>query len=557
MLNELLAIERSMTAHRIDLAGRHPDVKDMARGPAFRVRLSSTGAIAGVDLVPDAGRGALWTLRDGQHNGFPGLSVGKQARKGEPPAGLVILDEQAWEAHKQVWDGNKSAAPRRAELLRLISTAPLDASLASAWPSAGHRKAVAQRLEALRSLEGDPLTAAVPAAFERFLLALAASPPFLDGFLAALATAVRKRGDEWLEPVQAALVGRAALFIDVPDGDFGRDAGDARQIGPVTATLSARTQGGGDAAAEQAGSCALSGRTGNLHSGNFPQPNLPSLGQTYIFARNKDIPSLTRYGCTADASFPIDSDLVCRLSGAITALTREDAKGRSWRLIPAEAGDRPDLLVTSLDARLADALAGDEDDDAVDGQGAWNELGRRLIAQTRGAEAGPSPLDEVVILVLRTVDRANYKAIYHRNTTSGEIWQAARRWEGAAANLPGWLEFKLPAKRARVPVFKAPPFVKPLSITPLSRVQFANGGRRRVPVAGVTAADAFGLFLQEGDVEARAQSPAPLAAAARGPARRPRGSPDQGRRPSQGVRPENRPASRCAALGRVDRRASP
>jgi hypothetical protein len=46
MLNDLLTIERGMAAHGIVLAGRHPDMKDMAKGWAVRVRLMASGHIA-------------------------------------------------------------------------------------------------------------------------------------------------------------------------------------------------------------------------------------------------------------------------------------------------------------------------------------------------------------------------------------------------------------------------------------------------------------------------------------------------------------------------------
>ena len=75
MLNDLYAIERGLMARGIGLTSVHPDVKDMAKGPAFRLRIDADGKIADVALIADAGRGAVWTLRDGQHNGFPGLSV--------------------------------------------------------------------------------------------------------------------------------------------------------------------------------------------------------------------------------------------------------------------------------------------------------------------------------------------------------------------------------------------------------------------------------------------------------------------------------------------------
>lgn len=490
MLNDLLSIERRLAAHGIAVAERHPDVKDMARGPAFRVRLTSNGTVQSVDLVPDAGRGALWTLRDGQHNGFPGLKTA---------AGLLDLDARALKAHDLAWQADKSAASRRHRLLRLTAAAPFDAKRNSGWPS----NRVAERLESLRTLAGDPQTAAVPAAFERFIQAAASPRSLLEALHAHLLDAVRDRGDEWLEPVRSALIGAAALFIDVPETEFERDAGDPRQIGPVSAALS-----GDEAAAcvDEGAVCALSGKTGALHSGNFPQPNLPGLGQTYIYARNKDIPSLVRYGRTADTSLPIGSDLVRRLSGAIATLTGADKKGRSWRLIPAETGDKPDLLVTSVtEARLADALAGDENDYQVEGWAVWEEFGATVLRQTHGREPGAAPLDEVVILILRTVDPANRKAIYQRKTTSDEVWRAAIRWQQATANVPEWLELLMPVKGMAKAQFKKPSFVDPLSISRLSRTQFANGGQRRVPVIGVSAGDAFGLFLQEGDVERRAR----------------------------------------------------
>ena len=362
-----------------------------------------------------------------------------------------------------------------------------------------------ERLEALRSLAADPLTAAVPAAFERFLLALDASPSFLEGLTAILAERVRNRGDEWLEPTRATLTGPVALAIDVPDTDFSRDACDPRQIGPVSAALSTyeiqRNQ------AEAGGWCALSGKAVKLHTGNFPQPNLPGLGQTYIFSRNRDIPSLTRYGRTADASFPIDADLVRRLSAVISALTREEAKDRTWRLIPTEKGDKPDLLVTSIaadpDAKLAGAVA--DDDDEAGGESVWNELGARVIKQSRGIHEHEYAQDRVIVLILRTVDPANRKVIYHRNTSAADFFDAAERWPKATTNIPDCLGFHLPLKGQPELVFRRPPRVAPLSITPLSRVQFVNGGRRRINVIGVTAGDAFGLFLHEGNVEQRAR----------------------------------------------------
>ena len=123
---------------------------------------------------------------------------------------------------------------------------------------------------------------------------------------------VRHEGDEWLDPVRAAPTGPVPLAIDVEDMEFQRNAGDLHQIEPVSAALSGPSPAEGDRAT--AGTlCALTRDAAKLHAGPFPQPNLRGFGQTYIFSRNCDIPSLTRHGRTADASFPVAADLARRL----------------------------------------------------------------------------------------------------------------------------------------------------------------------------------------------------------------------------------------------------
>src|ERR1700733_14449402 len=139
MLNDLIAIERGMTANGVSFVDRHPSIKDMAKGWALRVRMGARGEIAGVEIVPEAGRGALWTLRDGQHNGFPGLKT---------PSGLLLLNAEERAAHVRVWEADKTPAGRRKEVLRLLAAYPRDTRPDSIWPNSGHRMRIRERLEA-------------------------------------------------------------------------------------------------------------------------------------------------------------------------------------------------------------------------------------------------------------------------------------------------------------------------------------------------------------------------------------------------------------------------
>ena len=190
----------------------------------------------------------------------------------------------------------------------------------------------------------------------------------------------------------------------------------------------------------------------------------------------------------------------------IALLTQEGAKGKTWRLIPPESGDKPDLLVVSMvdpQSRPADAIA-DDDDDSAKGKVALTELGSRLIGQLAGSSEFSDQQDETTVLVLRTVDPANRKVIYTRKVKSRDIWQAAVRWQEAVANIPRGIRFPNPLNSKLNVPYAEPPFVTPLSVTGLSRSKFVEGGRRRVDVIGLSAAVALGLFLHEGDVERQA-----------------------------------------------------
>lgn len=498
MLNDLLLIERALTANGIDLVGRHPDIKDMAKGWALRVRLAEHGRASSVEVIAEAGKGAVWTLRDGQHNGFPGLKTA---------AGLLALDAPAREEHDRFWHSNKSPVQRRTELLRLLSEYSVDVAQTENWPSSGHRERVARRLRSLRTLADDPLSASVPAVFERFLAALDASPPFLEQLAIALAERVRNNGDDWIDPVRTALIAPIVLAIDVEDMEFQRDAGDVRQVGAIGRALSNPPSTGNEQVKGE-DICALIGKSAKLHAGNFPQPNLPGLGQSYIYSCNKDIPSLARYGRTADASFQADAELVRRLAGAIVWLTHEDRRGKTWRLIPAESGDKPDLLVVSFPAPIpadgVDALVEDEAGDpkhVVEGKSRLEEIASQVLEQSRGIDRHGYAAD-MAVLVLRVVDPANRKAIYTRPLGSQEFFDAATRWAKAASNAPPgichrvWIRKKDGTARL---VLSGPLRVSPLSIIPLSRMQFVGDGSRRVPVRGVAFTEAFAFFLREGD----------------------------------------------------------
>lgn len=498
MLNELHLLERGLADHGLVAVARHPDISQLLKGDVIRVRLDASGALETLELLPGKSRPDIWTLRDGKHNGFPGL---KTAR------GLLVLDKEAKATHDDAWKVAKNAAAKRAEIERLIQSAPTDPDLMG-WPKPGHRARIAERLRQLRALEKNADTAAVPAVFERFLKALDRKPPFLSELLGELIGQMRDL-DEWLDVTRAALVGPVSFAVDVivDHKEFARSAGDARQIDAVSHALAQMEEGEEH---KQDGVCALTGSATHLLEGPFPQPTLPSLGQTYLFSRNKDIPALARYGRNGPGSFPVGADLVSRFSGALSAMTAEEQHGKTWRRLAAEAGDGQDLLITfvasAMDERIADSLAADADaDDEVeerpDGRAVLKHTGKNLIGLWQGITAQTG--DAARILILRTVDPGNRKAVYDRRPTVAALKVAAQEWTKAMANAPQEIAWPVFVKRKQV--VGRPTLQSPLSLIQLSRKLYIRGGREATKAPGISGAEALALFLNEGNRARRAE----------------------------------------------------
>lgn len=491
MLNDLLTVADALTAHGIGFTPRHPGIKDMNKEGALGVLLGPDGEIA--DLLPlSGGRGELWTLRDGQQNGFPGLQT-------DGP--LLAIPAEEVKAHKERWKAAKNdTAAKRKELDHLIAAFPF--APAPDWPRAGHRARIAERLKLLRVLADDSHTAALPAVHERFLLALERESALLEGLYSFLKDpGLSEDLHEW---AAKALTEKVSLLIDVTAKEGLRPVRDARQIAPLSQALAAAAIADEEAETGTSGVCALTGVTANLHRGNFPQPNLPGLGQTYLFARNKDIPAMARYGRLAAGSFPLAAGVPERLAGALGSLTAPSAEGKTWLLIPAESGKTPDLLLAVLpaapDAGLAGALGGDEDALAA---AHFEQMTGTVLKHATGRSNEEFPAEQVTLLALRQLDPANRKTIYHRQLSASAFHEAATNWQDAIANLPNGITLPVPDGKQLKDA--KPPFLPPLSLTSVSRRSYTRGKPAGADVVGVPLTTAYQVFLREGGYQTSAR----------------------------------------------------
>src|SRR5262249_38425433 len=152
------------------------------------------------------------------------------------------------------------------------------------------------------------------------------------------------------------------------------------------------------------------------------------LGQTFLFARNKDTPANGRHGRFSADTMPVSQETAIRLAAAVRALTADEREGITWRAIPGEAQKQSDLLLAfvdaAVDAQMAAPLA-DEDleedssaevpeatSDSAASVAGFEKRTERVIEAVRAKVNVDFTTTPVRLAVLRKVVLANRKVIY-------------------------------------------------------------------------------------------------------------------------------------------------
>ncbi len=496
MLNDFLAASRGLPPRDLAAAKRHPDLKDCRRVPTLLVRLDPDGGVAAVrPISPDV---KLWTLRDGQHNSFPFV------QPKQPLWALADDDERRKSAT------NRRNTNRHGTLLELATDVAFNSDAFAGWPGDGLLKRVRERRQQVTSLvHGDG--AAVPAAMDRFLAACQASDDGPARLLAEVCATLSDElqysaSDEFLNVAVAILIeGTGAFFIDAIGDDF-PSVIDVETVGHVSAALSSYDKGATEA---ETAVCELTGNRMRLIDGKFPQPNLPILGQTFLFARNRDTAANGRYGRFSNDTMRVGHDTAVELAAAAEVLADDTRKGKTWRAVPGETPKQSDLLVAfvegAADAPIADTVAREPDephgtDTPFDAITEFETLTEQVV-NAIGAELRAKVRDtRVRLFVLRKLDPANRKVMYTGRLTVGALLDAAEAWAAGERNTPDWLRIPVFRKGDREPVGARPPHIAPLGVIRFSRQDFGQRGAVHQEVQGIPAAEAMWLFLGAKDV---------------------------------------------------------
>ncbi|PIE89171.1 MAG: hypothetical protein CR997_12425 [Acidobacteria bacterium] len=504
MLNELLQIKKGLETAQIQIPTTHPDIKNSAKSPTIKVSLDKDKDIV-VSCV--ASSAAVWTLRDGNHNSFPFVQI-------KTPL-LKINDNTADKLRQIAVDSKEELHNRRNALLQLFECAKIDETFSREWVGSKMIRRLKERLDQIAKI--DSSGEIVKATIKRFLSHCGEKrkglPAFLDSIYQGLKARFRKTpSQEFLEAVVALLLGKydqkkkkwsgAGAFLFEAAG-FNVPVFDDSVKTAVSSALSKFAE----SHEQSKETCALTGRKCPLNTNKFPQPNVKVLGQTFLFARNKAIPSLTRYGVTATDSMSVGERVAVELAGAFSTIMAPEREYKTWRSIPGEAPKQSDLLIAfvdgNVDASVIEILSDDnqwklEEEDEGETSSLsiqqFEDDAAQLLELIRAKRSALNPL--VRFFVFRRVDPANRKTVYTNAFSVNEFERATDTWLAGEKNLPEWLMLPVWLKKIRKGKRIRPPHISPLKLISFSRNVFIRRGIRSQDAGGISAAESLSFFFQ-------------------------------------------------------------
>lgn len=490
MLNELYLIERGLRAAGVEIAASAVGINWLSKTEKpIRVRLGPDGNVTSVELVhPDLAK-QLWTQRDGKKNSFP---LVKFATK--------FLSKDDRKKNQEAWK-KLTQAKRKDRLRQALSDGAFDPMQING-SFVGPEK-IRERLQVVEFLS-ETETSAIPAIMKRFIL-------FNDqkaDLLSEIATTVVKNaldgGEDWFEHAKKILTDKCSLYFDVPRNEFPVEIGEERSRLAIS-----RAFGDAAQANSKKGKCSITGDSAALLCGNFPEVNL-SIGQKFLYSKNEDIEAAWRYGRFGDGGIPIGAAIADRMAGALRALTSEERLNKTWRSVAGERPKQRDLLLAFVEAAPDEAIiptvAHDGEEAESDGE-KTNSVAQYEIRTQRilnaleakiGADFRKTP---VQITLLRSVDKGNAKTLLHRQLSLHDLFEAAKEWSEGERNVPPWFTLPVPGKKGEKGKRLGSLHVAPLQLPRLTQRQYIRGGLEQRELTGVTASDAFALFLNEGDVK--------------------------------------------------------
>ena len=245
--------------------------------------------------------------------------------------------------------------------------------------------------------------------------------------------------------------------------------------------------------------CSITGKKTAIESKKFPEPNLPVVGQSYIFAMNKAASCQKRYNKESAAICPMGKNILQTLSNSLEYITKDKRKYKNW--IPVINGKwdnkkpKRDLLIAYLKESPISEIS-----NALLLGGSNNEGNFETISSTvcDAFKNKESNLQSAFLNVfaLRSVSKGETQVVLNKSYKVEEIFHAVEVWKKAAKNIPNFSLFLSLKKGEKAK--KHEPFIPFTSeIISLLQHKWIKNGESNNKIEGCKLNEVFDLFFQQ------------------------------------------------------------
>lgn len=486
MLNDLYKLAITLEKQGLQLDPVHPDIS-VPGSCNIVVYLGQDGKPEFLRPYANKDKMQLWTHGNGNHDRFPAVKIG-------PP---LLAARQSEKVDAKEWQQANRAD--KLELLKLLDCRDINPSYAenkksklmlSPW-SEGELEAVSE--------DDSPDLAAIQMLLRRYPRTREEANKLACSLAESAYNHAESADDADIEILKKLLVGapkkgsyisECLCFFDVLDVDDITVADDRTRKAMILA-LSAQT---GTAARDELDSSAevkfalsaLSGKSGVSMSRSYPELNLPSLGQTYLYSNNGDIPCLSRYGIQGNLAFPIMQRESQLMGAALNFLVTRDRKDRTWSTVPSPSKDGSRLIVVWLeddpatDERLASLFSDADDcDDYENKKNVYESLCGAVLSYLGGV-CKTNPSNQVYLWQFEKLDQGRRQLVYTDVYTTDQLRQGCESWLEAASDAPH-IRFRAPMKNVKDAHKKEEQAVElscpsPKSLLSLARMHYRSSG---------------------------------------------------------------------------------